>query len=172
KLLLFGDDSACHFSVADVPAGEWVSDARLSVPTARAAASGATLVPSSRREISRRAACRFGLDVLASPPSLREHVARRRCGVRRTGSRTAFCTSSCPRVDRVLVGHETILLNLRQLGSTQWSKRPLTWTTVRGWARWEGSPDSRDSPGTDEGHFALFEGTICRRAAKRPYAKL
>src|SRR5262249_36626291 len=53
-----------------------------------------------------------------------------------------------PQLERVLVGHEAILLHLGQLGVTQWSKRPLTWTTVRGWARWHGFPLT---PGTRRG---------------------
>jgi hypothetical protein len=53
-----------------------------------------------------------------------------------------------PEAERVLVGHEAILRHLWQLGVTQWSKRPVTWTTVRGWARWHGFPLT---PGTRRG---------------------
>jgi hypothetical protein len=80
KLLLLGHDSARRLCVADVPAGEWVSNARLSVPTASAAASGATLVPRSRREIaegqpvSRRLLCRDG-DPTASGQPCRSRLA-------------------------------------------------------------------------------------------------
>ena len=45
-----------------------------------------------------------------------------------------------PERDRLLVGQDAILLYLKQFGLTQWSKRRLTWTTVRGWARWHGFP--------------------------------
>src|SRR5262249_19827123 len=44
--------SARRHGVATVPAGEWVSDAPLPVPTVSADASRATLVPTSRREIA------------------------------------------------------------------------------------------------------------------------
>jgi hypothetical protein len=60
----------------------------------------------------------------------------------------ALLRGQLPQVDHVLVGHEAILLHLRQLGVTQWSKRPLTWTTVRGCARWPGFPLT---PGTRRG---------------------
>jgi hypothetical protein len=49
-------------------------------------------------------------------------------------------TGGCRPTQLLLVGHDAILLHLRQLGLTEWSKRPLTWTTVRGWARWHGFP--------------------------------
>jgi len=52
ELLLLGDDSARRHGVAAVPAGEWVSDAPLPVPTVSADASRATLVPTSRKEIA------------------------------------------------------------------------------------------------------------------------
>jgi len=48
ELLFLRDDSTRHYGVADVPPGEWVSNAPLPVPTASADASGATLVPTSR----------------------------------------------------------------------------------------------------------------------------
>jgi hypothetical protein len=60
----------------------------------------------------------------------------------------ALLRQQLPDVDRVLVGPEAILLQLKHLGVTQWSKRPLTWTTVRGWARWHGFPLT---PGTRRG---------------------
>jgi hypothetical protein len=60
----------------------------------------------------------------------------------------ALLRDQLPRVEHLLVGHEAILLHLRQLGVTQWSRRPLTWTTVRGWARWHGFPLT---PGTRRG---------------------
>jgi hypothetical protein len=50
----------------------------------------------------------------------------------------ALLRDQLPQVEHLLVGHEAILLHLRQLGVMQWSRRPLTWTTVRGWARWHG----------------------------------
>jgi hypothetical protein len=36
-----------------------------------------------------------------------------------------------PRMDRVLVAKGAILLYLNQFGVTRWSKRPVTWTTLR-----------------------------------------
>jgi hypothetical protein len=53
-----------------------------------------------------------------------------------------------PQVDHVLVGQDAILQHLKRLGVTKWSKRQLTWTTVRGWARWHGFPLT---PGTRRG---------------------
>ena len=60
----------------------------------------------------------------------------------------ALLRDELPQVDQLLIGHDAILLHLRQLGVTQWSRRPLTWTTVRGWARWHGFPLT---PGTRRG---------------------
>ena len=75
-----------------------------------------------------------------------------------------------PGVDRVLVGRDTILLHLRQLGVTQWSKRQLTWTTVRRWAPWHGFPLT---PGTRLGRNYMSAVTtthaITAWLLSRPY---
>ena len=77
---------------------------------------------------------------------------RRREEVAESGQRirdlSRLLREQLPEVERVLVGQDAILLHLWQLGVTQWSKRPLTWTTVRGWARWHGFPLT---PGTRRG---------------------
>jgi hypothetical protein len=36
-----------------------------------------------------------------------------------------------PERDHLLTGQDVILRYLKQFGITQWSKRPVTWTTVR-----------------------------------------
>ena len=75
-----------------------------------------------------------------------------------------------PDVDRVLAGRDAIVLYLSQLGVTQWSKRPLTWTTVRGWARWHGFPLI---PGTRRGRNYMSAVTtthaITAWLLSRPY---
>jgi len=53
-----------------------------------------------------------------------------------------------PEVERVLVGREAIVLHLWHLGVTQRSKRPVTRTALRGWARRHGFPLT---PGTRRG---------------------
>src|SRR5262249_56526047 len=77
---------------------------------------------------------------------------RRREGADESGRRMQdlyrLLREQLPQVDHVLVGPDAILQHLRQLGVTQWSKRQLTWTTVRGWARWHGFPLT---PGTRRG---------------------
>ena len=52
----------------------------------------------------------------------------------------ALMREQLPDRDRLLAGQDAILLYLKQFGITQWSKRPVTWTTVRRWARCHGFP--------------------------------
>ena len=75
-----------------------------------------------------------------------------------------------PQVDHVLVGPDAILQHLKRLGVTQWSKRQLTRTTVRGWARWHGFPLT---PGTRLGRNYMSAVTtthaITAWLLSRPY---
>jgi len=82
----------------------------------------------------------------------------------------ALLHQQLPDVERVLVGRDAIVWHLSQLGVTQWSKRPLTWTTVRGWARWHGFPLT---PGARRGRNYMSAITtthaITARLLSRPY---
>jgi hypothetical protein len=64
-----------------------------------------------------------------------------------------------PERDYLLAGRDTILLYLKQFDLTQWSKRQLTWTTVRGWARWHGFPLT---PGTRRGRDCTSDNDDAR----------
>ena len=99
---------------------------------------------------------------------------RRREGVYESGQRMrelyALLRQQLPDVERVLVGRDAIVWHLSQLGVTQWSKHPLTWTTVRGWARWHGFPLT---PGTRLGRNYMSAVTtthaITAWLLSRPY---
>jgi hypothetical protein len=82
----------------------------------------------------------------------------------------ALMREQLPECDHLLTGRDAILLYLRQFGVTQWSKRPVTWTTVRRWARWHGFPLT---PGTRLGRNYLSAVTtthaITAWLLSRPY---
>jgi hypothetical protein len=82
----------------------------------------------------------------------------------------ALLRQQLPDVERVVVGRDAIVWHLSQLRVTQWSKRPVTWTTVRGWARWHGFPLT---PGTRRGRNYMSAVTtthaITAWLLSRPY---
>ena len=82
----------------------------------------------------------------------------------------ALMREQLPERDQLLAGQDAILLYLKQFGVTQWSKRPVTWTTVRRWVRWHDFPLT---PGTRWGRNYMSAITttyaITARLLSRPY---